>query len=368
MARGPHRLGRPAEDRDQPVALDAGQHVEPVRPGGPADVVDHRLRLGVRRLADHDDGRVVAAPAQRGGPRSQRVVGLAAQQRVDDQRLQPGVPRAAGLGRLGVDLGGRERDLAGVAQHRLAQLLLVPRGDLLDLLLDDGDDDPDQLDGLLQGDRPGQLARRGAEDVGADRLRRLRVAEPLDERGDAGLGDQVDPRAVLGGHRAVPGQDLVHPGDRPRWPGCPCCPRGGAPWSVLGAACRQPRSGQAQPGVVAAPQHGGAASSLRWVSRRLPTGQTADRPQPLGPVAALRRVGFLLERRREPSYRVKAYRGAADVLAALPDGELDRRVRDGTLTELKGVGAKTAAVASAGRPGQGARTTSTSSRRRPTGR
>ena len=68
-------------------------------------------------------------------------------------------------------------------------------------------------------------------------------------------------------------------------------------------------------------------------------------PQPLGPVAALRRVGFLLERSREATYRVKAYRGAADVLDALPDGELDRRVREGTLTELKGVGAKTAAVA-----------------------
>jgi putative hydrolase len=68
-------------------------------------------------------------------------------------------------------------------------------------------------------------------------------------------------------------------------------------------------------------------------------------PQPPGPVAALRRIGFLLERQREATYRVKAYRGAADVLAALPDGELDRRVREGTLTELKGVGAKTAAVA-----------------------
>jgi putative hydrolase len=69
------------------------------------------------------------------------------------------------------------------------------------------------------------------------------------------------------------------------------------------------------------------------------------------PVTALRRVGFLLERRREPSYRVKAYRGAADVLAALPDGELERRVREGTLTELKGIGAKTAAVAT--QAGQG---------------
>lgn len=63
------------------------------------------------------------------------------------------------------------------------------------------------------------------------------------------------------------------------------------------------------------------------------------------PVEALRRIGFLLERAREPTYRVKAYRGAADVLAALPAGELEQRLRDGTLTELKGIGAKTAAVA-----------------------
>jgi putative hydrolase len=70
------------------------------------------------------------------------------------------------------------------------------------------------------------------------------------------------------------------------------------------------------------------------------------------PVDALRRVGFLLERSREPTYRVKAYRTAADVLAALPDGELERRVQEGTLTELKGVGAKTAAVATQAGRGQ----------------
>ena len=66
---------------------------------------------------------------------------------------------------------------------------------------------------------------------------------------------------------------------------------------------------------------------------------------PLHPVEALRRIGFLLERAREPTYRVRAYRGAADVLAGLPAGELEQRLRDGTLTELKGIGAKTAAVA-----------------------
>jgi putative hydrolase len=66
---------------------------------------------------------------------------------------------------------------------------------------------------------------------------------------------------------------------------------------------------------------------------------------PPQPVAALRRTAFLLERAREPTYRVKAYRGAADALAALPPAELEQRLREATLTDIKGVGAKTAAVA-----------------------
>ena len=65
----------------------------------------------------------------------------------------------------------------------------------------------------------------------------------------------------------------------------------------------------------------------------------------LDPVDALRRVAFLLERAREETYRVKAYRAAADALAALPDDEVAARAAAGTLTELKGVGPTTAAVA-----------------------
>ncbi len=60
---------------------------------------------------------------------------------------------------------------------------------------------------------------------------------------------------------------------------------------------------------------------------------------------ALRRIAFLLERARAETYRVKAYRGAADALAALPADEVDQRARSGTLTELKGLGPKTAQVA-----------------------
>jgi putative hydrolase len=73
-----------------------------------------------------------------------------------------------------------------------------------------------------------------------------------------------------------------------------------------------------------------------------PYGRHVDR---LDPVDALRRVACLLERAREETSRVKAYRAAADALAALPDDEVAARAAAGTLTELKGVGPKTAAVA-----------------------
>ena len=64
------------------------------------------------------------------------------------------------------------------------------------------------------------------------------------------------------------------------------------------------------------------------------------------PVAALRRIAFLLERGRADSYKVKAYRGAAAAILALDPGELAERATAGTLTQLPGVGASTAKVIS----------------------
>ena len=64
------------------------------------------------------------------------------------------------------------------------------------------------------------------------------------------------------------------------------------------------------------------------------------------PVAALRRIAFLLERRQADSYRIKAYRGAAATLLGVDAAEVRERVGAGTLRDLPGIGAKTAAIVS----------------------
>ncbi|MGI8446221.1 MAG: hypothetical protein ACR2MP_03330 [Streptosporangiaceae bacterium] len=67
-------------------------------------------------------------------------------------------------------------------------------------------------------------------------------------------------------------------------------------------------------------------------------------PPPSSPVTALREIGFQLERAGAPTYRVRAFRRAAQVVAELPAGELERRLGDGSLRTLNGIGEVTAEV------------------------
>jgi putative hydrolase len=65
-------------------------------------------------------------------------------------------------------------------------------------------------------------------------------------------------------------------------------------------------------------------------------------PHDAAAVAVLRRIAFLLELAQEPTYRVRAFRRAADLVSGLTADELERRIAEGSLQQLPGIGAVTA--------------------------
>ena len=71
-----------------------------------------------------------------------------------------------------------------------------------------------------------------------------------------------------------------------------------------------------------------------------------------GPVAALRRIAFLLERGRQETYKVKAFRAAAATILPMSAEQVRDAAEAGTLTTLPGIGGSSAAVITAAVRGQ----------------
>lgn len=72
----------------------------------------------------------------------------------------------------------------------------------------------------------------------------------------------------------------------------------------------------------------------------------------MDPVRALRQIATYLELAGEPSHKAQAFRRAASVISGLPDGELEQRLKAGTITRLPGIGKTTGTVITEAAAGQ----------------
>lgn len=91
---------------------------------------------------------------------------------------------------------------------------------------------------------------------------------------------------------------------------------------------------------------------LGHVSHPTPTGGGAWHHRGMEPVEALREIAFWLERERASTYRVEAFRRAAEAVAPLGSAELRQQAQAGALARMRGIGPKSLAVVEQALAGQ----------------
>jgi hypothetical protein len=134
-----------ASSQHEPIALHADQHVRVEMPSGSAQLVD--IQNSGSRANEHAHF-AVTVPAEGRNARRQLVVVFTGQDRVDHESFEPGIPQSACFRGPGVNIRGREGDLARVQQDCFAQHVIVA----CHALFDDLDRDSDELQGLREAD------------------------------------------------------------------------------------------------------------------------------------------------------------------------------------------------------------------------
>ena len=316
----------PPSDDHQPVAVHAGHRVHAEPAGRPVHRVEHVLGVAVGRACPTTAAiGPVVAPAERGelaGQRRRRPRAAAPARRSPAPRAgRPTTPRLSAA--LRVDPGGGEGDLAAEPQQLLAHDVArrPARRAAAGCSSTTAMRLPDQLDGLLQRDRPGhRRAARWRTPRRSAAARRRASAATRRRTAMPGLRDERHPGALVGGQLAEPRQRLVHPGDALR----------GQPRR---SACSMRRivSSRSPARVVTRSQPAAAAAAAtavsgggRWPSPAIRS-PTCGRSRSCSSARTSRPTGCGRSAPR-PSTRRASCR--ADELAA--------RVAAGTLTELNG--------------------------------
>ena len=217
-AEQPSRSGRvvgPSDEGENSRAVHPREEVKIVIGSSSAHDRECPLWVTARHGTCDDDHPLPSRPAKCRGAPEHELVEVIAQEGVDDEGLEPGVPSATSLSRARIDLCRCEGDLTGIQQDRLAQRGAISGlGELFDRRLHDRDGGAHEGDGLLEAEDASELAGSGSEDIGRERSPAARGVVPVDECRDARLRDEADPAALLRAEVAIPGQALLHEAGR----------------------------------------------------------------------------------------------------------------------------------------------------------